>query len=447
MDMRVAITTLGCKVNQYESAAMGESLEKQGFRLVPFSEEADFYIINTCTVTARTDYQSRQLIRRAGKRNPQAAIIVTGCYAQTSPDVFTGMPGVTVVAGTLEKDRIAEIIGEIQKNSQLGKTSGPAPSVQVGDVGGDIMEWKVRPVSGFPGHTRAFLKIQDGCNAFCSYCIVPFARGRSRSISEEDVLKRIQALAGNGYREVVLTGIHLGVFGEDRQDGSSLAGILRHVEKHRIIERLRLSSLEPREITEEVLEIIKSARIVCPHLHIPLQSGDDGVLSSMGRNYDAAFFRDLVAKVCASRPDMTVGMDVMVGFPGEDEKAFENTVALIESLPIAYLHVFPYSRRPGTAAARMGNQVREEDKKRRGQTLRQLGTMKRQAFLGKFIGSTLPVLIERRKDRASGYLKGFSHNYLPVLLQDGHAEMVNAIVSVKPELLISGALVGREHHG
>ncbi len=445
--MRVAITTLGCKVNQYESAAMGESLEKQGFRLVPFAEEADFYIINTCTVTARTDYQSRQLIRRAGKRNPQAAIIVTGCYAQTAPDVFTGMPGVTVVAGTLEKDRIAEIVGEIQQNSRFGKTSGPAPSVQVGDVGGDIMEWKVRPVSGFPGHTRAFLKIQDGCNAFCSYCIVPFARGRSRSISEEYVLKRIQALAGNGYREVVLTGIHLGVFGEDRQDGSSLAGILRHVEKHRIIERLRLSSLEPREITEEILGIMKGAHVVCPHLHIPLQSGDDGILSSMGRNYDAAFFRDLVAKVCASRPDMTVGMDVMVGFPGEDEKAFENTVALIESLPIAYLHVFPYSRRPGTAAARMGNQVREEDKKRRGQTLRQLGTMKRQAFLGKFIGSTLPVLIERRKDRASGYLKGFSHNYLPVLLQDGHAEMVNAIVSVKPELLISGALVGREHHG
>ena len=445
--MRVAITTLGCKVNQYESAAMGESLEKQGFRLVPFLEEADFYIINTCTVTGRADYQSRQLIRRAGKRNPQAAIIVTGCYAQTAPDVFTGMPGVTVVAGTMEKDHIVEIIGEIQKNSQLGKTSGPAPSVQVGDVGGDITDWNVRPVSRFPGHTRAFLKIQDGCNAFCSYCIVPYARGRSRSIGKEDVLERIQALSRNGYREVVLTGIHLGVYGEDRHDGSSLAGILHQVEEHQTIERLRLSSLEPREITEEILEIMKSAHIVCPHLHIPMQSGDDGILSRMGRNYDAAFFRDLAAKVCASRPDMAVGMDVMAGFPGEDEKAFENTVALIESLPIAYLHVFPYSRRPGTAAARMGNQVREEDKKRRGQTLRQLGMMKRQAFLERFIGSTMPVLIERRKDRSSGYFRGFSHNYLPVLLQDGHAEMINTIVSVRPESLSAGALVGRAHHG
>ncbi len=445
--MRVAITTLGCKVNQYESAAMGESLEKQGFILVPFLEEADFYIINTCTVTGRTDYQSRQLIRRAGKRNPQAAIIVTGCYAQTAPHVFTGMPGVTVVAGTLEKDRIVEIIGKIQKNSQSGKASEPVPSVQVGDVGREITEWGIRSVSGFPGHTRAFLKIQDGCNAFCSYCIVPYARGRSRSIGKEEVLERIQSLARNGYREVVLTGIHLGVYGEDRQDGSSLAGILRQVEEHRTIERLRLSSLEPMEITEEILEIMKSARIVCPHLHIPLQSGDDGILSRMGRNYDAAFSRDLVGKVCASRPDMTVGMDVMVGFPGEDEKAFENTAALIESLPIAYLHVFPYSRRPGTAAARMGSQVREEDKKRRGQTLRKLGMMKRQAFLGRFIGSTLPVLIEKRKDRASGYLKGFSHNYLPVLLQDGRAEMINTIVSVKPESLISGGLVGRAHHG
>jgi threonylcarbamoyladenosine tRNA methylthiotransferase MtaB len=222
---------------------------------------------------------------------------------------------------------------------------------------------------------------------------------------------------------------------------------LRQVEERRTIERLRLSSLEPREITGEILEIMKGARIVCPHLHIPLQSGDDGILSSMGRNYDAAFFRDLVGKVCATRPDMTVGMDVMVGFPGEDEKAFENTVALIESLPIAYLHVFPYSRRPGTAAARMGSQVREEDKKRRGQTLRQLGMMKRQAFLGRFIGSTMPVLIEKRKDRASGYLKGFSHNYLPVLLQDGRAEMINTIVSVKTETLISGGLVGRVNHG
>jgi len=445
--MRVAITTLGCKVNQYESAAMGESLEKLGFRLVPFLEEADYYIINTCTVTGRTDYQSRQLVRRAGKTNPQAAIIVTGCYAQTAPDVFAGMPGVTVVAGTLEKDHIAEIIREIQKNSLLGKTPGAVPSVQVGNIGGNIKDWKVRPVSGFPGHTRAFLKIQDGCNAFCSYCIVPFARGRSRSIGKEEVMERILALARNGYREVVLTGIHLGAYGEDRQDGSSLAGILHQVEENKTIERLRLSSLEPREITEEILEIMKSAHIVCPHLHIPLQSGDDGILSRMGRNYDAAFFRELMAQVFASRPDLTVGMDVMVGFPGEDEKAFGNTVSLIESLPIAYLHVFPYSRRPGTAAAGMGNQVGEEDKKRRGQTLRQLGAMKRQAFLERFIGSTLPVLIEKRRDRPSGYLKGFTYNYMPVLLQDGSTEMVNTIVAVKLESVRAGALIGKAHYG
>lgn len=445
--MRVAITTLGCKVNQYESAAMGESLEKQGFRVVPFLEEADYYIINTCTVTGRTDYQSRQLIRRAGKLNPRAAIIVTGCYAQTSPDVFTGMPGVTVVAGTLEKDHIAEIISEIQNNSLLGKTAGPAPSVRVGDIGRYIEDWKVSPVSAFTGHTRTFLKIQDGCNAFCSYCIVPFARGRSRSIGQEDVMERILALVRNGYREVVLTGIHLGAYGEDRQDGSSLAGILRQVEENGTVERLRLSSLEPREITEEILGIMKSAQIVCPHLHIPLQSGDDGILSRMGRNYDAAFFRELMARVFANRPDLTVGMDVMVGFPGEDEKAFENTVSLIESLPIAYLHVFPYSRRPGTAAARMEKQVGEEVKKRRGQTLRHLGIKKRQAFLERFVDSTMTVLVEKRKDRQSGYLKGFTSNYLPVLLQDGSAEMVNTIVSVKLESVRTGALVGRAHHG
>jgi threonylcarbamoyladenosine tRNA methylthiotransferase MtaB len=445
--MRVAITTLGCKVNQYESTAMGESLEKHGFRLVPFLAEADYYIINTCTVTERTDYQSRQLIRRTGKANPRAAIIVTGCYAQTAPEVFAGMPEVAVVAGTLEKDRIVEIIREIQKNSPPGKTSGAAPSVQVGNIGGEIKAWGVRSVSGFPGHTRAFLKIQDGCNAFCSYCIVPFARGRSRSISADEVLERIESLARNGYREVVLTGIHLGAYGEDRQDGSSLAGILHQVEANKTVERLRLSSLEPREITGEILGIMKNAHIVCPHLHIPLQSGDDGILSRMGRNYDTAFFRELMAQVFASRPDLTVGMDVMVGFPGEAEKAFENTVSLLESLPIAYLHVFPYSRRPGTAAARMENQVGEADKKRRGRVLRELGVMKRQAFLERFIGSTMPVLIEKRKDRPSGYLKGFTHNYLPVLLQDGRAEMVNTIARVKLASVRAGALIGRAHDG
>jgi threonylcarbamoyladenosine tRNA methylthiotransferase MtaB len=386
------------------------------------------------------------LIRRAGKANPQAAIIVTGCYAQTAPDVLARMPEVTAVAGTLEKDRIVEIIGHIQRISPLGKASEGAPLVQIGDIGGEVGDWKIRPVSEFPGHTRAFLKIQDGCNAFCSYCIVPYARGRSRSIGKEEVMERLRDLARKGYREAVLTGIHLGAYGEDRHDRSSLAWILRQVEANKTIERLRLSSLEPREITEEILEIMTNAKIVCPHLHVPLQSGDDGILHLMGRNYDAGFFRKLMARVFASRPDLTVGMDVMVGFPGEDEMAFENTVSLIESLPIAYLHVFPYSRRPGTVAAGMKNQVGEAEKKERGRRLRQLGMSKRQAFLEKFVGSTMPVLIEKRRDRPSGYPKGFTHNYLPVLLRDGRAETVNTIVSVKLESVHAGSLIGIKNH-
>lgn len=438
---RVAIATLGCKVNQYESAAMAECLEKNGLLPAGSLAAADYIIINTCTVTGRTDYQSRQLIRRAQRLNPRAAVIVTGCYAQTAPEVFTRMPGISAVAGNGDKNRIEAIIADLQNRRQaevtvLGDCSGCSGTPETPGEG------DIPFVSRFPGHTRAFLKIQDGCNAFCTYCIVPYARGRSRSIAMPEVISRIERLAGQGYQEVVLTGIHLGAYGEDRQDGSSLAGIVRHVEAHRSIARLRLSSLEPAEINDELLNIMKTAQVVCPHLHIPLQSGDDAILVKMGRKYDRIFFRDLIARVLAVRPDMAVGLDVMAGFPGEDEKAFENTRELIASLPVAYLHVFPYSRRPGTAAARMDDQVSEEDKKRRAQMLRELGTAKRRAFLDRFTGATLPVLVEDRKDRISGHSKGFSHNYLPVNIRKQAAVTANTIVPVKIAGRENDALVG-----
>jgi len=437
---RVAIATLGCKVNQYESAAMAADLEKNGLIPAGSLAAADYIIINTCTVTGRTDYQSRQLVRRAQKLNPRAAVIVTGCYAQTAPQVFAGMPGIAAVAGNGDKHRIAAIIAALQAGRPAGGGDGPHLSACLPPEKAGAEE--IPFVSRFPGHTRAFLKIQDGCNAFCSYCIVPYARGRSRSIAMTEVIARIEQLARQGYREVVLTGIHLGAYGEDRQDGATLAGILRHVEAHRPVERLRLSSLEPGEINDEFLNIMRKAQVVCPHLHIPLQSGDDTILSKMGRKYDRIFFRDLAARVQAVRPDMTVGLDVMAGFPGEDEKAFENTRDLIASLPVAYLHVFPYSRRPGTAAARMDGQVREEEKKRRAQVLRELGAAKRRAFLDRFVGATLPVLVEDRKDRVSGGSKGFSHNYLPVLIPRQAAVTANTIVPVKIAGRENEALVG-----
>ncbi len=444
--IKVAIATLGCKVNQYESAAMAECLTGAGYRLVDFHAAADCYIINTCTVTNGADYQSRQLIRRAQRLNPQAAIIVTGCYAQTTPHVFAGMPGVAVVVGTEEKHRMREIIAAVREKFSEGMEASLAPEVQVAPIDG-YREANIPPVSRFSGHTRAFLKIQDGCNAFCSYCIVPFARGRSRSIGAAEVIERIENLARRGYREVVLTGIHLGVYGEDRRDGSTLAKVLRHVEDYQLVERLRLSSLEPREISDEILGIMSTARIVCPHLHIPLQSGDDGILTKMGRNYDRIFFQALLEKAVSLRPDMTVGMDVMAGFPGEDMKAFENTINLVTSAPIAYLHVFPYSRRSGTAAARMGNQVREEEKKRRCLILRDLGTNKRRQHMEKFVGAVLPVLVEEREKRDGGRFQGLSHNYLSVVFKKGSAVMTNTIMPAKIAALANDhSLLGAPVH-
>ncbi len=428
--LKVAIATLGCKVNQYESAAMAECLTGAGYRLVDYHAAADCYIINTCTVTNGADYQSRQIIRRAQRLNPRAAIIVTGCYAQTAPHVFAGMPGVAVVAGMGEKNRMGEIIAAVREKFPEGMGASPAPEVQVAPIDG-YQEADIPPVIRFPGHTRAFLKIQDGCNAFCSYCIVPYARGRSRSIGASEVINRIENLARRGYREVVLTGIHLGVYGEDRRDGSTLAKVLRHVEDYQLVERLRLSSLEPREISDEILGIMSTARIVCPHLHIPLQSGDDGILTRMGRNYDRTFFQALLEKAASLRSDMTVGMDVMAGFPGEDEKAFDNTMNLVASAPFAYLHVFPYSRRPGTAAARMGNQVREEEKKRRCRILRDLGANKRRQHMERFVGAVLPILVEEREKRVGGRLRGLSHNYLSVVFKKGSAVTTNTVLPAK----------------
>ena len=290
---RIAVATLGCKVNQCESAWIAETLTAEGMTLVPFEEEADCYIVNTCTVTEKSDYQSRQLIRRAIRKNPAASVFVTGCYAQRAPAEIARIPGVRLIAGNTEKESIPELV------RQMAGTQGPQLLV------GNIREEKGFPRLGataFPEHTRAFLKIQDGCNAFCSYCIVPAARGRSRSLPPAEVMERITTLAGMGYREVVLTGIHLGAYGRDLAPSETLTAVIRHCADEHVVERLRLSSIEPREVTDELITLMGSSDVVCRHLHIPLQSGDDGILSAMRRDYDAAFFRDLVQKVHAAIP-------------------------------------------------------------------------------------------------------------------------------------------------
>lgn len=431
---RVAITTLGCKVNQYESAGIIEKLAGRGFINVPFSNSADIYIINTCTVTARTDYQSRQLIRKAYRKNPEASIIVTGCYAQRAPGDLSGLPGVAAVVGNAEKENIPDIIRNMVKGEQ---------QILVGAIG------HVRNISGFavtrfPEHTRAFLRIQDGCNSFCSYCIIPYSRGRSRSLPEKDVLDRIGILGKAGHREIVLSGIHLGVYGEDLSPPASLLTLLKKIEENKAVERLRLSSIEPTEVTDEIISHIRDSKIICPHLHIPLQSGDNKILSLMKRDYNTKLFRGLIEKLLNAMPDIALGIDVMVGFPGEGEKEFANTVAFIEEIPAAYLHVFPYSKRPGTRSSDLPGDVAEGVKKERAKMLRMLGKRKRAAFAERFIGKSLSVLIEDKKDRDTALQKGFSENYIPVLIAENTASLANNIVDIIADKRDGGKLLGRK---
>ena len=431
---KVAVATLGCKVNQYESAGIIEKLTERGFSIVPFRDLADIYIINTCTVTGKTDYQSRQLARRAYRKNTKALIIVTGCYSQIAPDEIARLQGVAAVVGNSEKENIPDIIQNMVKGKQ---------QILVDDIG------QARKISGlavtkFPGHTRAFLRIQDGCNSFCSYCIIPYARGRSRSLSEKDVLNQISMLGGSGHREIVLSGIHLGAYGEDLSPPTNLLSLLKKIEENKIVERLRLSSIEPVEITDVIISHIRDSKIICRHLHIPLQSGDNKILSLMKRNYNTVFFRDLLKKLLDSLPDMAIGIDVMVGFPGEGEKEFENTLEFIEELPVAYLHVFPYSKRTGTQSEALPDHVKEDVKKKRGEILRKLGKKKRVAFAERFVGKRLSVLIENKKDRDTGLLGGFSENYIPVLITNGNSSLTNNVINVIADRENEGKIFGRE---
>ena len=433
--VRVAVATLGCKVNQCESAGIAEALVARGLTLVPFGEMADAYIINTCTVTDRTDCQSRQLIRRVIRKNPAAAVLVTGCYAQRAPEEIAKIPGVRFITGNAEKDNIPDIICEM--------TVG-APRIMVGNIR-DQKKISRLGATVFPEHTRAFLKIQDGCDAFCSYCIVPHARGASRSLTPEEILERITSITLAGYREVVLTGIHLGAWGRDLQPRADLATLIRRITEGCAVERLRLSSIEPRELNVELIALIGTSKTICRHLHIPLQSGDDGILAAMGRDYDATFFRNLVWNLSSAVPGIAVGIDLMAGFPGETEEAFANTLRLVEEIPAAYLHIFPYSRRPGTPAATMAGQIPEPEKKRRVEQLRAVGAMKRQKFAETFIGTPLSVLIEGKTDKRTGFPVGFSDNYIPVAVR-GDGTAANRIVWVMPEAFQEGRLLAEVIH-
>ncbi|MBI5286997.1 MAG: tRNA (N(6)-L-threonylcarbamoyladenosine(37)-C(2))-methylthiotransferase MtaB [Deltaproteobacteria bacterium] len=410
--MRVAISTLGCKSNQYDSSAIEETLVEAGLNIVPFPGPAEACIINTCTVTGRTDQESRQLIRKARKVNPEAVVIVTGCYAQVAPQEVSQVDGVDYVLGNPEKGMVLEYILAGRRKDLL---------VKVGDLDNAPLTLRAR---GSSGRTRAYLKIQDGCNNYCSYCIIPYARGRSRSLPLRDVLEECDRLVERGYREIVLTGIHLGAYGLDM--GVNLINLLKGIEWRGYPCRFRLSSLDPDEVTDELIEIIAQSKIICNHLHLPLQSGDDYIIKGMNRFYTTSFFRSTVERFYNLIPGVSIGVDVIVGFPGEGERKFMNTYNLLKDLPIAYLHIFPFSRRKGTPAYSFKGQVNGRVIKERCETLMGLDKEKRRVFYEGHIGKRVSVLIEGLLNQGSGIrdrgskdslLRGRSRNYIPVYIE------------------------------
>jgi threonylcarbamoyladenosine tRNA methylthiotransferase MtaB len=417
------ITTLGCKVNQYETDAMAQQLKDSDCVPASSEDKADLCIINTCTVTQKASMQSRQAVRQAIRSNPKARIVVTGCYAQTEPDEILKIDGVHTVIGHGDKHKIPEIV----RSSPM--ENNRRPTLLRRNISSEC-DFKQVPVTVFGERTRPFLKIQDGCNTFCTYCIVPYARGRSRSMAPEKVLEHISHLKHAGYHEVVLTGVHLGAYGLDLSPKYHLAGLLSQINESNPIHRVRLSSIEPHELTEDILALLAETDVFCNHFHIPLQSGDDFVLKKMHRPYTRSFFRDLIVKINSLIPDAAIGVDALIGFPGETEKAFENTYSLIKELPVTYLHVFPFSVRKGTPAGKYPQQVDSRTIKARCEKMRTLGNQKKEAFYKKFIGKKVKILIESKRDESTGLLKGITSNYIPVRVNGGD-NWVNTIVPVR----------------
>ena len=426
------VVTFGCKVNQYESAWMSEVLADAGFSSRPSQAAPDLILVNTCTVTARADQQARQTMRRLARQYPRAEFWVTGCYAQRSPETLVLLPGVARVFGNREKAGLAEMV----------PTRGEPPGPQVQVAGFEALEpFQACQVRRFPGHTRAWLKIQDGCSHACSYCIVPAVRGPGRSLPWAAVWSSLETLAASGFEEVVLTGIDLGQYGRDFGAGENLARLLVQLSRHDWPFRWRLSSLEPQEISHELLRTLATLPHLCPHFHLPLQSGSGAVLRDMGRPYQPGDFRDLVMELHRLFPEAALGLDVLVGYPRETAADFEATRALVEALPIAYLHVFPFSPRPGTPAHNLST-LPGKEVVLRAQVMRDIGQAKKTAFYQAQVGKVGEVLVEGQVKGRPGWLNGLAANYARVILP-GPAAWRNRRCQVRFQEVKEEHLVGK----
>jgi len=393
--MKASIYTLGCKVNSYESEYIASSLRDAGYEMVPFGEFSDVIIINTCSVTNSADSKSRKIINQAVRINPSACIVACGCFIEANKDIK--IDGVDIYLGNKDKSKIVELVSEFfQKREEVRRLYS-----SLGDT------FENMEISTFEGKTRAFVKVQDGCENFCTYCIIPYVRGKCRSKDLEQVVREITDLVSNGYKEVVLTGIHTGNYGVDL--GTNFATLLKRIVEIPGLLRVRVSSIEITELTDEVLDILKNSSVVANHLHIPLQAGSNHVLKLMNRKYDLDYFREKLIKIREIRPDISISTDIIVGFPGESDEDFLSTLDFVREVKFSKIHVFPYSKRKGTPASSFQEQVDEKIKKERAKRLIDTSCELEKQYMEKFVGSCFELLIENEKD---GFCYGHTSNYL-----------------------------------
>ena len=408
--MKAAIHTLGCKVNIYESEYIINILKENGYQIVDFDSKADIYIINTCTVTNTSDKKSEKMIKRARKQNKDAIIIAMGCHAQIKGDNIDA----DIIIGNKDKSKIISLIEEYQENKNKIKRIYNLDNISFEDM----------YISSFNSHTRAFVKIQDGCDAFCSYCIIPYARGPIRSKDPKTVIKEITSLVENGYKEIILTGIHTGKYGKDIN--YTFEQLLKDIIKIKNLYRIRISSIEINELTDPILDLIKDNKIIAKHLHIPLQSGSDKILKLMDRKYDLKFYKDRIEKIRKMIKDVSITTDLIVGFPNEDEKDMEDTLKFLKEIKFTKIHTFPYSKREGTKAASMENQIDETIKRKRVKTVLELSDQLEQDFYQSKLNKTEELIIEQTKD---GKSYGYTSNYIKVEINSPLRP--NEVISVK----------------
>ncbi len=406
---KVALHTLGCRLNFSETGTIAKGFVDRGYAVVPFGEEADVVVVNTCTVTDGADSSCRNLIRKAHRSSPEGKIVVVGCYSQMEPEAVASIQGVDLIMGSAEKYKLFDYLNEEEQLTRVGMTT----------------EFMRARSSEVDGHTRAFLKIQDGCNYICSFCIIPQARGRSRAIKLEDAVTEAKTLVKEGHKEIVLTGVNIGEY--EKASGTPLYRLVEEIQKVDGLERFRLSSVEPNTLTDKLLEVLRGSSKFMNHFHIPLQSGDDHILKSMRRKYTVEEYKSLITKIQKIFPDAAFGADIILGYPGESDESFQKTYELLKELPITHFHPFPYSQRRGTTAAKMENHIQHGVKKDRVKSIIHLGDSKLRMFSEGLVGTKNNVLFERKNKE--GLWEGYTTNFVRVYIES-EAELKNKILEV-----------------